>query len=302
MNDIRKKLIKNAKHILGIPQNRGLSIEDYSKHLRHKYGPKIYHKKFSTLDIIQVMKNMGMGEGSNVFIHSSWDEFYNYCGTEDDFIIAVLNVIGEKGTLIMPTKPLLLKNQIFDVRTSITSEGLLSEAFRRYPGVRRSANVLHSVCAIGPMSGYLIGEHTNGRNCYDELSPYYKLSKINALVFSIGLSKYSIGTIVHCVEGVLSGTMAVYKNMFKNRPSIFRYVDYDGNTNEYENFDIDPNKRLMKYFGPKHFILRYFRGYHHYKKLSNLKIVSCSAEYIIPKMIELGTKGITIYKHIKLYR
>lgn len=55
------------------------------------------------------MKDMGMKEGSNVFIHSKWDEMYNYLGNESEFIDAIIKVIGEKGTLIMPAFPLVRK-------------------------------------------------------------------------------------------------------------------------------------------------------------------------------------------------
>lgn len=54
---------------------------------------------------------MGMKNGSNIFIHSTWDEMYNYNGSEENLIDAILEVIGPEGTLIMPACPYYVKGK-----------------------------------------------------------------------------------------------------------------------------------------------------------------------------------------------
>ncbi len=94
----------------------------------------------------------------------------------------------------MPAYPLLRnENSIFDVRNTPTGAGLIAEEFRHYPGVKRSLNRQHSVCALGPMSDFLLGEHHLSKTCWDEKSPYYKLGEINAIVFTLGLGKVFVG-------------------------------------------------------------------------------------------------------------
>ena len=79
----------------------------------------------------------------------------------------------------------------------------MAETFRKYPGVIRSINTQHSVCAIGKYANWLTKDHHRCRNCWDENSPWYRMTQLNALVFNLGIQSHYIGTFVHCVEGLL---------------------------------------------------------------------------------------------------
>ena len=96
------------------------SIDSVMKKYSIIIGKKFYKKKYDTKELIDFMKDMGLKEGSNIFIHSSWGEFYNYNGTTKEFIQAVLNVIGKKGTLAMPAFPFLRnKNSVFNISDTV---------------------------------------------------------------------------------------------------------------------------------------------------------------------------------------
>ena len=72
----------------GILIKRVTGIKDISlwrKNLKKKVGKLIYHKKYSAKDLVRLMQSVGMKEGSVVCIHSSMKEFYNYCGTAEEF-------------------------------------------------------------------------------------------------------------------------------------------------------------------------------------------------------------------------
>lgn len=281
-----------AKKIAGIPQNDGLDVFNFLKYKHLKYGPYFYKKQFTTEELIAIMKEMGMKKGSNIFIHSSWSEFYNYKGTESDFINQILEVIGSEGTLIMPAYPFLQKNKVFNVKNTVTKAGLLAEVFRRYPGVKRSINTQHSVCAFGPQSDFLLHEHHLGDNCWDEKSPYYKLAKIDALVFDIGLHKRFVGTMHHCVEGILSKELPYFRDMFTDDKVEHKYIDYDGLEKTYYCYD-SKKKRIYEYFHFTKYVDKYLKYDH--RKISNLDITVYHASQVIPTMIENGRKGIVIY-------
>lgn len=295
---MKRKLVHIAKRLLGLKSYEELELRTIQYHYRLLLGPYFYKKKYDTDELISIMRNMGMTRGSNVFIHSKWDEMYNYNGDEIELIEAILNVIGENGTLIMPAFPIKRKNKLFDIKRTITSAGLLPEAFRKYPGVKRSINVQHSVCAIGLKADYLLSEHHEGDNCWDEKSPYYKLSKINTLVFSIGLRKYYIGAMVHCVEGVLMKSINYYRDFFLKEKDRIEYIDENGECKCYYSFSLNPNnRRISKHFGARIMTKRYFKKEScRFAKISNLKVSMYKADYVIPRMIELGQKGIDIYK------
>lgn len=298
---LRFNIIKFAKKILRIPQNQSLSFRNFQKYLRLYYGPIFYKEKISTSNILEAMKNMGMTEGSNVFIHCSWDEFYNYEGSEEELIDAILNVIGQSGTLIMPAFPLLKSGKIFNVKKTVTSAGMFAEIFRKYPGVKRSINIQHSVCAFGPQADFLLSEHHLGETCWDEKSPYYKLSQINTLVFSLGLRKYYIGAMVHCVESILRKEVPYYASFFKSEPTWYNYVLNSGNEIlQYKHYELADGKyiRISKHLGTAKITKKYFNPeFCCFSKVSNLRISMYRANLVIPKMIELGRKGIDIYKY-----
>lgn len=56
---------------------------------------------------------------------------------------------------------------------------------------------------LGKNSEWLIRDHHKGVNCWDEHSPWYRMTQLDALVFTLGLPASYIGTFDHCVEGLL---------------------------------------------------------------------------------------------------
>jgi aminoglycoside N3'-acetyltransferase len=262
---------------------------------RRKIERIIYKNKYDTLELIGLMKGLGLKKGSNVFIHSSWDEFYNYTGTIDDFINAILNEIGENGTLAMPAYPLLRRpDSIFDICKTPTEAGLIAETFRKYPGVKRSIN-RHSVCALGPLSDFLLNEHQFSITSWDEKSPYFKLSKVNALIFTFGLGKYFVGTTMHCADSLLREESPYFSQFFQKKTcyrfrltdqSIIEQVCLTSAADFQYYFTNRSHNRVVKLFDKT----KYKRT-----RISNLTVNMYDANYIINKTIELGKMGITVY-------
>ena len=290
---MNKKTKKILKRILGIPQAEGLSISNSIKNWRLRIGPYFYKKKYSAEDVVEAMKKLGLKKGSVVFIQSSWAEFYNYTGTQEDFIDEILKAIGPEGTLAMACMPLLRKGRIFNVKKSVTRAGLLAEAFRTYPGVKRSIHERHSVCALGPQADYLLSEHHLGETAWDKKSPYYRFSEVDALVFGFGLGKYWVGTIIHCVESLLKDEIPYYHDMFYTEKTEYKYIDYDGVEKSYWNYDMPetgPKIRVSSTF--KNIYLG--RKYLHVRcqQVSNLQISCSKANVVVPTLVALGRKGI----------
>jgi len=288
---------KNAKNVIkkivGIPLNENLEIGCLIKNWRLRIGPYFYKKKYSAENVVDAMKRAGMKKGSVVFIQSGWAEFYNCTSTEYELITEILKVIGPEGTLAMACMPLLRKGKIFNVKKTVTSAGMLAETFRKYPGVKRSINQRHSVCAIGAQADYLISEHHLGETAWDKKSPYYKLSKVNALVFGFGLGKYWVGTIIHCVDSLLREEIPYYHDLFCSEKTEYKYIDYDGVEKSYWNYDMPisgPKKRVTSYFKNRHICRKYLHG--SYQQISNLQITCWKADEIVPTLVALGRKGI----------
>ncbi len=298
---MNRSAILKIKHITG--------VSDWSlfkKNLHKKWGKLIFKKKYSSQDILQKMIEMGMRPGDVVFIHASMKEFYNFQGTPEELIHVIIDYLGKDGTLAMPaypknflgtTKKCLTENYkglsdevMFDVKATPTGAGYLAEVFRKMPGVKRSINLQHSVCAIGKQADYLISEHHLSETCWDKKSPYYKLVLLDAKVFSFGLP-YFLSTVIHCTDSLLYGKYEFYEYFFR-RSITYNYRDAAGNIGTHTMKTQDSGKRRNK----KKMIKKYFpKSQFHFDRISNLRIELVSAKYTHERFLELAEQGIVMY-------
>jgi aminoglycoside 3-N-acetyltransferase len=281
----------------GLVFKRLFGIEDVSllrKELKKKVGKLIYHQSYHADDIINIMIGMGMKRGSVVCIHASMKEFYNYKGTTKELIDGIIDVLTPEGTLMMPAFPAQThvhdKDYIFDPIHDKTKAGALAEAFRLYPGVVRSINAQHSVCAWGKYAQWLTEDHQSCRNCWDESSPWYRMTRLDALNFTLGLSSHYIGTFDHCVEAILYKEHPYWAQFF-NKQWTYHYYDDNRRIRSYCCIEGDLERRTRE-----RRLIRYFNNDEYQKKkISNLLIQRYMTRPCLDKMIALGRKGITMY-------
>lgn len=273
-----------------------LGIKDFSllkKNIHKNIGKLIYHKRYTSDDLIFIMERMGMKKGSLVCIHSSMKEFYNYDGTVEELISKILESIGSEGTLMMPAFPdysLLKEGYIFDLESDRTGAGYLAETFRKYPEVQRSINVLHSVCAIGPLAEYLLKDHHKGTDCWDTMSPWYRLCENDGLIFNLGMPRNYIGTFEHCVESILKYEHPYWAQFF-TRKETFYYYDANRNICSYVGFMSEIPRRTCE--------MRIFKWFSdldwRISRISNLEIKVFYSKHCLDKMLNLGRIGVSLY-------
>ncbi len=152
-------------------------------------------------------------------LHASWRGLFNYEGTPESVIDTIINLIGKKGTLVMPCYG---RNKFhFDVDKDVSAAGVLSETFRNYEGVRRSHGS-HFACVVyGKNTEYIINEHEFSKYGFDEYSPYAKFVKLeNSKIIMMGLGKKSEKlSLYHLPEIILKDENLFYKNLFKKKYS-----------------------------------------------------------------------------------
>lgn len=269
-------------------------ISLFKKTIHKNIGKIIYRKKYNTRELINLMKNMGMQKGSVVCIHASMKEFYNYQGTAKDLIDSILEVIDvNEGTLMMPAFPIIDKSKddyVFDPRKDKTGAGFLAETFRKYPGVCRSINVQHSVCAIGKYAEWLTKDHANTHDCWGDNSPWLRLCELGGLVFNMGLPRSYMGTFHHCVESVLQYEHPYWKQFFTKYTS-YKYYDVEGQIKTYHTYESDLERRTREKNVTRFFTEKDWK----IDKISNLEIKVFYLENCFPKMLSLGRKGICVY-------
>lgn len=295
----KKKIVSLLKWLLFLEQNDNLAVLFIAKRWNIRFGKYIFRKKYSTNDIIDVLKNLGIGEGSNIFIHSSWDTFYNYVGNIEQLLDSILYLIGPSGTLAMPAYPMIKEGKIFNVKRTPTAAGMLPEMFRRYPNVLRSRNVRHSVCALGPLADYLTSDHHNSLICFDEHSPYYKICEKQFTVLFLGMPPYYIGTYQYVSQATMRHEISYFAQFYQeDRLETIEYIDYDGEKKTYQQI-YEPHFFYRKsYWKGKYIVKKYFdKDKYRIRKLSNLYITAVDAHYANNKLIELAQQGTFLYTY-----
>ncbi len=284
------KLVKTIKEYYKI-----YSLTEFINRKKRRFERLFYRKKYSSNDLMNHVRGLGLTEGDTVLVHSSWNEFYNCTGTINEFIDGILNIIGPNGTLVMPAYPFLRKkDSIFDIKRTPTEAGIIAETFRNYPGVKRSIN-MHSVCALGSKADYLLNEHFYSETCWDVKSPYYKLANLNGKVLSFGLGKYFVGTIIHCADSILRDEVAYFSLFFKERKEVKYKIDDKIISHSFFTSSADFRWSFTNRAHRKIIEKEYDKSKYKLSKISNLNVNIFDAEYFINRTIYLGRNGITRY-------
>ena len=153
-------------------------------------------------DILRGLREVGLSEGDVVLVHSSLSAFGHVEGGADTVIDALLETVGESGTVVVPTfdwgHAHKAERVTFDVRnTSCKKEmGIIPETFRLREEAKRSTHVCHSVAAIGPHTDAVIDE---GKSSFGEGSTFHRLYDHDAWCLLLGV-EFTSCTELHAVE------------------------------------------------------------------------------------------------------
>lgn len=179
--------------------------------LRHDYHSLAH--SFGDSELLQGLQQVGVQEGDTLLVHSSLDAFVGYQGKPTDVIAVLQRVVGEGGTLLMPTIPFIgaavdyaRSGDVFDVKRSPARVGMLPELFRRMPGVVRSLHPTHSVAAWGRNAQEVVDGHECEETPCGPGSPYGKLVVLDGKSLFLGVGLGSM-TFFHAIEAWLEPRM-----------------------------------------------------------------------------------------------
>jgi aminoglycoside 3-N-acetyltransferase len=156
-------------------------------------------------EIVAGLRRLGLQRGHKVLVHSSLRSFGHVDGGADAVIDALLQTVGEWGTVLVPTltgdETLSPANPPrFDPLLTPCWTGVIPETFRRRPSAIRSLHPTHSVAAIGADAAALTQDHARSITPCDEMSPYGNMARIGgAFVLLLGVS-HECNTTMHHVE------------------------------------------------------------------------------------------------------
>ena len=181
---------------------------------------KITMKPITKGEVLSAFNSLGIKTGDTLMVHTSLSQIGYVCGGAQSVIEALLEAVGEAGTVMMPTQSWKNLDPEDGVHWSVEKEywhiirenwpaydkqitptntmGAVAEMFRSWPGVIRSDHPARSVAAWGRYAEYLVSNHDLS-NIFGERSPIGKLYELNGDVLLIGVG-YDKNTSLHLAD------------------------------------------------------------------------------------------------------
>jgi aminoglycoside 3-N-acetyltransferase len=209
-------------------------------------------------DLVKGFRECGAAEGQTIIVHASLSSLGFVVGGAETLIRALLEIVGEEGTLVMPSQtwknldpstgvhweepeewwPIIREHwPAYDKEvTPAIGMGITAEMFRKWPGAKRSDHPARSLAAVGKHAEYITQDHDLS-NIFGEGSPIDKLYKLGAHVLLIGVG-YEKNTSLHLAETIASFSSKKFVNessaiMIKGRRE---WVTYNTQAVEDEDF------------------------------------------------------------------
>lgn len=171
-------------------------------------------------DLIHQFTECGVREGQTLFVHTSLSKLGFVVGGAETLIRALLEIVGESGTLVMPSQtwknldpstgvhwnepaewwPIIREHwPAYDKEvTPAIGMGSVAEMLRKWPGARRSDHPARSVAAVGRHAAYITADHDLS-NIFGSGSPLDKCYQLDGHVLLIGVG-HDKNTSLHLAE------------------------------------------------------------------------------------------------------
>ncbi len=141
-------------------------------------------------EIYRGLWDTGLHEGDVVLVHSAMRTLGRVQGGADTVVSALLDVIGERGTLVVPTFTFIHEvedDPIIDPRNDRSEMGAITEAARTHPRALRSTAFRHSFAAIGRRAEVLAGVDP-ALSVFDLRSAFGVMLALNTQVLMLGMT------------------------------------------------------------------------------------------------------------------
>ena len=151
--------------------------------------------------LVEGFQKLGVEQGDTLLVHSSYKSFGEVDGGPATVIRALEAVLGTdgEGTLIMPTFNFdFNKGEAWDVRTTPSRMGVLTELVRTDPRAKRVFHPFYSFAILGKHAEML--GSLRYRSAYERDSVFGKLHELDGKIMVIGLSYNNSMTFFHHIE------------------------------------------------------------------------------------------------------
>jgi aminoglycoside 3-N-acetyltransferase len=251
------------------------------------------------------LTKLGISNGDCILLHSSLKSIGYVENGANTVIDALIENISQKGTLVVPTYPLLgtmLKtclneDYIFDMNKSSTTIGAIPSVFLGYKNIIRSIHPTHSMSALGKNAESITKNHHIGNETYGKNSPWAKIVELDGKILGVGIS-LAWHTIYHHVEDIMGNDFPI--KVKRNQFYKINCKTIDGELLKVEVNPLDPKVAKTR-IEKNPFILDYFTeiyeklGIIQYGKIGEAKSWIVNAKEFCDVLIRLAKLGLTIY-------
>jgi aminoglycoside 3-N-acetyltransferase len=195
----------------GVLKAAKAAVRKRLKTWRHRYAATF--RAFTPDDLLRHLRQLGVQRGDTLLVHSSFDAFEGFTGKPTDIIAALQEAVGPDGALLMPTMPFsgtavdyVTGAPVFDVARTPSRMGLVTELFRRSPGVVRSVHPTHSVAVWGTDAESVAAGHHEAKTPCGAGTPFARMLERRGRILMLGADIDSL-TFYHMVEEAIEARL-----------------------------------------------------------------------------------------------
>ncbi len=177
--------------------------------------------------IVRTLRDLELSSGDVVCVHSSLSSLGYVEGGAGTLIKALEEVVGASGTIMMPTFSMggsmlsyLESEEVFDVCKTPSKVGVLTETFRKWPGVIRSLHPTNSVAAKGPVANDLLTGHQQSVRPFGLETPFGRLASVGGKILMINTHIHSF---LHHVQDLVD-----FPNLYLDGTRTARVINEKG--------------------------------------------------------------------------
>lgn len=201
-------------------------------------------EKVDFTEIINYLKSKGVGEGSLLVIHSSYDTLACTGLKPQEIIQELMNLVGESGTIAMPAirhfkeeplpEDLVWMDKVdvvceYNVMRTPVSSGILPFTLLRTKGSICSHFPLNPLVAIGPLAKEMMEHNLDSEksSAHGKDSCWKFCLDHNAIVLGLGVDLDHHNTMLHVMEEAFDNWKWSDEEWFMTRE--FELIDENGN-------------------------------------------------------------------------
>ncbi len=247
-------------------------------------------------DLVKDLRTTGLRPGDKVMVHSSMASIGTLEEGAKTFVDALKEYITEDGIIVMlgfavgRMKDYLQNySDLWDVRTTPSTNGAITECFRYSENAIRSLHPTHSLTFWGKDAKSFAQGHENCITPFNEHSPFKKIIENNFKIMFVGLDTYSL-TICRCGDDTISN----YPFDPYNRDKVYEVniKNYKGSLVKVKTMAHDPAKSKLR---NNTILFPYLKNNILVGKLGNTHTLVLEANDVYEMQKKLALEGISTY-------